>query len=184
MNYIYKKAFQPEHLKRLQTTFEKVSNDKFVIKEELSYLSRILYNEEKIKALLSGVMNDIDCLIVLTDKRIILIDTTLIFITIKLNEVNSITYKIINSFGELFIKDNLKERYIKNISKSTVKLFTNLVIDTIENYNKNYSEENAKKEMQKNYYLELEKLIGLKKKDIFSENKANGIKQKLINGTI
>lgn len=180
MSFIYKNAFNLRYLKKLESNFEKI-DDESIIKKELSYLARILYKEEKVIAFLSGLMNNIDCLIVLTDKRMILLDTTLIFTIINLDEIDLIRDEIIDSFGEIFIKFNTKERLIKNISKSTVKLFINLVIDSIEKYKENNFNETIQKDTEENYSL---KFVELKGQGIILEDKFDGIKQKLINGII
>lgn len=181
MSLIYKKAFDLKCLKKLESVFEKEDNDKFIIGKELSYLSKFLYKEEKVITFLSGLMNNIDCLIVLTDKRMIFLDTTLIFTIINLDEISLIRYEVEESFGEIFIKFNTKERLIKNISKSTVNLFTNLVIESIEKYKKNNSNQAIQKDTKENYFL---KFVELKEQGIVLEDKFDDIKQKLINGII
>lgn len=153
MDFIYKNAFNLKCLKKLQEKLEKINNENLFEKNKFSHLVKILYYEEKILTLISGVIKNSNYSIILTDKRIILIDTTLIFTIINLNEIGLIKYEINEYFGEIFIKYNSREKYIQNISKSVVKLFTNLVIELKKN-----EESPLIETTNKDFHSKLEKL--------------------------
>jgi len=186
MSFDYKNASKKELQAEYKRIAEKIGDDQFFTKKELSYLPEVLTDGEEIIAFSSGLMDGNTWLITLTDKRIIFLDKGMIYgleqTVINLDKINSISGKTGIIFGEIFIEDGAKERHIDNVWKKTVKPFTNLVMEAIENHrNKLHSPQVVQQQtIEEDPYAKLEKLAGLKDKGIISEDEFNAAKQKLL----
>jgi hypothetical protein len=183
MAFDYKNATKEELKKHYDEIAKKIGDDQFFTKKELNYLPEILSEGEEVLAFTSGLMDGNTWLITLTNKRIIFLDKGMIYglkqTIIPLDRINSVSGKTGILFGEIFIEDGAKERHIKNVWKKTVKPFTNLVMETIEQY-KNQKNTNHSSSKQDDPYEQLEKLANLKEKGIITEEEFNKAKQKIL----
>lgn len=185
MAFNYKNASKQELQVQYKEIADRIGDDQFFTKKELNYLPEILNDGEEIIAFTSGLMDGNTWLITLTDKRIIFLDKGMIYgleqTVINLDKINSVSGKTGIMFGEIFIEDGAKERHIKNVWKKTVKPFTNLVMEAIENHrNKLHSPQAVQQQAEEDPYAKLEKLAGLKDKGIISEEEFNATKQKIL----
>ena len=187
MSFDYKNASKKELQEQYKIIADKIGDDQFFTKKELSYLPEILSDGEEIIAFTSGLMDGNTWLITLTDKRIIFLDKGMIYgleqTIINLDKINSVSGKTGIFFGEIFIEDGANERHIDNVWKKTVKPFTNLVMEAIENHrDKLHSPQIVQQQTptEEDPYAQLEKLAGLKDKGIISEDEFNAAKQKLL----
>ena len=186
MSFNYKNASKQKLAIQYKKIADKIGDDQFFTKKELNYLPEILSNGEEIIAFTSGLMDGNTWLITLTDKRIIFLDKGMLYglkqIIINLDKINSVSGKTGILFGEIFIEDSAKERHIDNVLKRTVKPFTNLVMEAIENHRiKLHSPQNTQQKVtEEDPYERLEKLSGLKDKGIISKEEFNAAKQKLL----
>ena len=186
MSFDYKNASKKELKAKWNEIAEKIGDDQFFTKKELNYLPEILSPGEEVIAFTSGLMDGDTWLITLTDKRIIFLDKGMIYglnqTVINLDKINSISGKTGIFFGEIFIEDGAKERHIDNVWKKTVKPFTNLVMEAIENHRKKLHSPQVAQEQptKEDPYAKLEKLADLKDKGIISEDEFNAAKQKIL----
>jgi len=186
MAFDYKNASKKELQVQYKKIADKIGDDQFFTKKELNYLPEILNDGEEIIAFTSGLMDGNTWLITLTDKRIIFLDKGMIYgleqTVINLDKINSVSGKTGILFGEIFIEDGATERHIDNVWKKTVKIFTNLVMEAIENHrNKLHSHQVVQQQViEEDPYAKLEKLAGLKDKGIISEEEFNSAKQKIL----
>jgi len=186
MSFNYKNASKQELRAKYKEIADKIGDDQFFTKKELDYLPEILSDGEEIIAFTSGVMDGNTWLITLTDKRIIFLDKGMIYgleqTIINLDKINSVSGKTGIFFGEIFIEDGANERHIDNVWKGTVKIFTNLVMEAIENHrNKLNTPQVIQQQVtEEDPYAKLEKLAGLRDKGIISEEEFTVAKQKLL----
>ena len=185
MGFDYKNATKEELQAKYNEIAEKIGDDQFFTKKELHYLPEILQEGEEILAFTSGLMDGNTWLITLTNKRIIFLDKGMIFglkqTVIPLDRINSVSGKTGLMFGEIYIEDGAKERVIKNVWKKTVKPFTNMVMEAIENYKKSQNTPNKSTQENKNDpYEQLEKLALLKEKGIITEEEFNQAKKNIL----
>lgn len=181
MSFDFKNATKQELQIKYKEIASKIGDDQFFTKKELNYLPEILREDEDVLAFSSGLMDGNTWLITLTNKRIIFLDKGMIWglkqTAIDLEKINSISGKTGLIFGDIFIEDGAKERKITNVWKKTVKIFTNMVQDAIENNRKSNRQPQIKED---NPYAKLEKLAELKEKGIISEEEFNIEKQKIL----
>jgi hypothetical protein len=181
MSFDFKNATKQELQIKYKEIASKIGDDQFFTKKELHYLPEILREDEDVLAFSSGLMDGNTWLITLTNKRIIFLDKVMIWglkqTSIDLEKINSISGKTGLIFGDIFIEDGAKERKITNVWKKTVKIFTNMVQDAIENNRKSNRQPQIKED---NPYAKLEKLAELKEKGILSEEEFNIEKQKIL----
>lgn len=181
MSFDFKNASKEELKEKYKEIAQRIGDDQFFTKKELNYLPEVLRLNEDILAFSSGLMNGNTWLITLTTKRIIFLDKGMIWglkqTSIDLDKINSISAKTGIIFGDILIEDGATERKITNVWKKTVKPFTNMVQDAIEN-NRNSNRQPQTKE--EDPYSRLEKLAILKEKGIISEEEFNIEKQKIL----
>jgi hypothetical protein len=181
MSFDFKNASKEELKIKYKEIAEKLGDDQFFTKKELNYLPEVLRPNEDILAFSSGLMDGNTWLITLTDKRIIFLDKGMIWgleqTSIDLEKINSISGKTGLIFGDILIEDGAKERKITNVWKKTVKPFTNMVQDAIQNNRKSNYQIHIKEE---DPYSKLEKIAILKEKGIITEEEFNIEKQKIL----
>lgn len=182
MSFDFKNATKQELNEKYKEIAQKIGDDQFFTRKELNYLPEILSDKEEVLAFSSGLMEGNTWLITLTNKRIIFLDKGMIWglkqTSIDLEKVNSISGKTGLIFGDILIEDGAKERKISNVWKKTVKIFTNMVQEAIENRRTQQRQPQSKEE--DNPYLKLEKLAELKEKGIITEEEFNKEKQKIL----
>lgn len=184
MNFGYKTASKKELKEKWKEIAKKVGDSKFFTKKELNYLPKILSEDEDVIAFTSGFMDKHTWLIVLTNKRIVFLDKGMFFgleqIAIDLDRITSVSGKTGLFFGEILIEDGVKERYIKNVLKKTVRPFTNLVNEEIQKYRQKLYHQQSNKTSTEDPYAKLEKLMTLKEKGTISEEEFNEAKRKIL----
>lgn len=185
MSFNYKNASKQELKTKYNEIAKKIGDDQFFTKKELNFLPEILSDGEQILAFTSGLMDGNTWLITLTDKRIIFLDKGMIYglkqTVINLDKINSVSGKTGILFGEIFIEDGAKERQIRNVWKKTVKSFTNMVMDAIEEHRKVIQQPQVTEHVQiEDPYERLEKLAALKEKGVITEEEFNIEKQKIL----
>lgn len=97
------------------------------IKKEAKHLYEILYDDEKVYSVTSGVMNVNTWMIACTNKRIVFIDKGMLYgvkhSEIMIDKINSISYKNGILLGEIHIEDGATTRAILNVDKKSTKPF-------------------------------------------------------------
>ncbi len=183
MAFDFKNSSKVELNKKYEEIANKIGDEKFFTKIELSYLPEIISDNEQILAFTSGLMDGNTWLITLTDRRVIFLDKGMIYglerTTIDLDRVNSISGKTGIFFGEIFIEDGVRERHITNVWIKTVKTFTNIMQDAVENRKNLHHNANIKKQ-ELDTYDKLAKLAKLKDKGIISQEEFNKEKEKVL----
>lgn len=182
----FKNASKQDLKAKYKEIAEKIGDDQFFTKKELNYLPEILRPGEDVLAFSSGYMDGNTWLITLTDKRIIFLDKGMIWglkqTAIDLDKINAISGKTGIIFGDILIEDGAKERKITNVWKKTVKIFTNMVQDAIENNKQQLRQphQQVSNNTEEDKYAKLEKLADLKEKGIITEDEFNIEKQKIL----
>ncbi len=105
--------------------------DLFGTAKEVSHLPEVLDDDEHIKYLTSGLMDDTTWLIVCTQKRIVLVDYGFLFgvkqSEMALENINSISFTMGLMFGSIEIWHGGACMLIENCYKATVKPFVDAV---------------------------------------------------------
>jgi hypothetical protein len=146
----------------------------FFTRKELAYLPEILRPNEEVLAFSSGFMNGNTWLIALTDKRIIFLDKGLLYglkqAIIDLNKVNSVAGSTGALLGKIIITDGAQTYTISNVSKGTVKPFTNKIQDAIDSLTASKTPQiQPNSSPDTDPIAMLEKLAGLKDRGILTE---------------
>ena len=132
----FKGASAQERSRECKRIAAESGDDQFFTARELNYLPQMLMGGEQVLAFTSGLMDGNTWLIVLTDKRIIFLDKGLLYgleqVSIDLDRVNSIASTTGLMFGEILITDGARQRKIEDVSKHSVRIFTNKVQAAIE----------------------------------------------------
>lgn len=120
-----------EEFKRLA----KISGDaSFGTKKEFFHLPKILNADEIPLAVASGMMDSNTWLITLTNQRVIFLDKGMFFgvkqVDVNLNNIVSVGGKTGLLLGEITISTSGQNYTIKNVAKTSVIPFTNLVNET------------------------------------------------------
>lgn len=96
-------------------------DDRFFTGREIKMLPEVLSQDERLISLCSGLTQGSTWLIVLTDRRIVLLDKGMFWgmkeISIDLNKVNSITQKAGFFFAKIIIGDGSAGYEIDNVAK-------------------------------------------------------------------
>lgn len=110
--------------------------DSWGTKKEIKYLRKLLYDNEEVFSIASGVMNRNTWLLSCTNKRILLIDCGMIYgvkhIEIMIDKINSIYFKNGLLLGEIYIQDGASAKVITNVQKYSTKPFVDSVHKAIE----------------------------------------------------
>ncbi len=181
----YKNATPEELDKQYSLIAKTMGDDRFFTRRELKALPEVLQEKEQVIAFTSGLMNKNSWLIVLTDKRIILLDKGLIWgleqIAIELDKINAVSGKTGLIFGEIRIEDSSSERKITNVLKGTVKQFVNLAQQAIEERKQPKMQEQRDTSIDDNTpYDKLEKLAMLAEKGILTKEEFMIEKKKIL----
>lgn len=109
--------------------------DTFGTKKEIKCLPDIMYDDETVLGLTSGLMDGNTWLIVCTERRVIFLDKGMIYglkqRETALEKINSIEHKLGMVFGSITIWDGASGMQIKNAMKPTVKPFVDAVNNAI-----------------------------------------------------
>lgn len=129
----YKTASKSE-LKAEFQRLAKISGDQtFFTTKEFLHLPKILNAEETPLAVASGQMDGNTWLITLTSQRVIFLDKGILFgvkqVDVNLNNIVSVGGKTGLLMGEILISTSGQNYKIKNVPKTSVIPFTNMVND-------------------------------------------------------
>lgn len=193
MKFDFKNASKEELKVKYAEIAKKLNDNQFFTKKELNYLPEILTQGEQVLAFSSGLMEGNTWLITLTDKRIIFLDKGILYgleqVIVNLDRINAVSGKTGLFFGDIFIEDGTSQRKIENVTKSTVKIFTNMAMEAMEAIKEKDRqpqerviavEENVEKSEIGDPFEKLEKLAGLRDRGIVSDEEFNTAKMKLL----
>ena len=147
----------------------------FLSKKELNFLPEVLMNDEEVLAFSSVFMDGNTWLITLTNKRVIFLDKDLVYglkqVSIPMDRIQNVSGQTGIIFGDISISDGSSTFKIKNVIKTTVKPFTNMVQIEIEKQRNNSpgSSANMTSNNEVDPLEKLEKLAGLLEKGILSQ---------------
>lgn len=154
--------------------------DAWGTKKEIKHLYSILYDEECVYSIASGVMGGNTWLVACTNIRIIFVDCGLIYgvkqSEILIDKINSVSYKNGIILGEIQIQDGASVKIISNVQKYSTKPFVDAVYKAI-------NERKMKNNMPSSLSVadEILKLKSLMDSGIITENEFNEQKRKLLN---
>lgn len=110
--------------------------DNWGTRKEIAELPNILADDERIKAITSGLTEGNTWLIVCTNKRVLMLDKGLIYglkvVDIPLDRINSISHSKGLLLGKISITDGALTRTIDNVSNTTVSFFADTVNKEVE----------------------------------------------------
>lgn len=110
--------------------------DSWGTKKEIKYLETMLYEDEDVFAIASGLMDNNTWLISCTNKRIIFVDCGMIYgvkhSEVMIDKINAISFKNGLIFGEIHIEDGASTRIIRNVQKYSTKPFVDAVHKSME----------------------------------------------------
>ncbi|MDU7198364.1 PH domain-containing protein [Phytobacter diazotrophicus] len=175
-----------EEFKRLA----KLSGDAiFGTKKEFFHLPKILNHGEIPLAIASGMMDGNTWLITLTNQRVVFLDKGMLFgvkqVDVNLPNIVSVGGKTGLLLGEITISTSGQNYTIKNVAKTSVIPFTNLVNEarniktssTPPAISHSVESESFDEKMSK-----IERLAEMKEDGILTENEFQQQKQKILNG--
>lgn len=185
----YKTASKDQLKAEMKRLSAAVSDTPFGTKKEFFHLPEILNSGEQPLAIASGMMDGNTWLITLTNKRVIFLDKGMIFgvkqVDINLSNIVSVGGKTGLMFGEIMISTSGQNYTIKNVMKSSVIPFTNLVNET-----RNAMSAPAQKQQEPTESInsfdeqmsKLERLAEMKEEGILTEEEFKQQKQRILNG--
>ncbi|WP_336795728.1 PH domain-containing protein [Erwinia aphidicola] len=185
----YKKASKEDLNKEMKRLASVVSDAPFGTKKEFYHLPEILGTDEVPLAIASGMMNNNTWLITLTNKRVIFLDKGMFYgvkqVDINLNNIVSVGGKTGLILGEIMISTSGQNYTIKNVVKTSVTPFTNLVNET-----RNSQSQFQKPEQQRSntplsfdeQMAKIERLAEMKEDGILTDEEFQVQKQRILNG--
>ena len=112
----------------------------FYTKKEINYLPKILAEDEEVKALTSGFMNNTTWLAVCTNRRILFLDKGMFFglktVQMNLDRIQSIDSSYVVFFGSLRLWDGASSFVLRMVLKDSIDPFVQTVRDQIDAYRK------------------------------------------------
>ncbi|QHS21462.1 hypothetical protein GWK91_00140 [Virgibacillus sp. MSP4-1] len=156
--------------------------DTFGTKKEFKYLPESLYDDETIKFLTSGFLENNTWMIVCTNKRILALDKGMVFglkqQEIPLDKISSVSFKKKIMYGEIQIVTSSSEIKIENIFKDQVELFVKAINEAQEDANNTNNQTQAVQ--QDDTVSQIEKLAKLKDDGILTEEEFTAKKKQLL----
>lgn len=171
-------------MKRLAST---VSDVPFGTKKEFFHLPEILNAGETPLAIASGQMDGNTWLITLTNKRVIFLDKGMLFgvkqVDVNLQNIVGVGGKTGLLLGEITISTSGQNYTIKNVMKTSVIPFTNLVNET-RNNSAPATQNNAQSTAadQDDLIAKIERLAKLKADGVLTDEEFQHQKQRVLNG--
>lgn len=105
--------------------------DAWGTKKEIKYLRTMIYENENVMAIASGIMNGNTWLIACTDRRIIFVDCGMFYgvkhSEIMIDKVNSVSFRNKLLLGEILIEDGASTKIISNVQKYSTQPFVDAV---------------------------------------------------------
>ncbi|RRO10893.1 PH domain-containing protein [Pectobacterium aquaticum] len=183
----YKTATKDQLKDEFKRLAELVSDNSFGTKKEFFHLPQILATDETPLAVASGSMDGNTWLITLTNQRVIFLDKGILYglkqIDVSLKDIVSVGGKTGMLLGDITISTSGQNYTIKNVPKTVVIPFTNLVNnarDASSTSKSNNSETNSST-APNDLISQIERLAALKEKGILSEDEFQQQKSKLLN---
>lgn len=159
-------------------------------KKEIKELPNVMYQDETLEYVMSGILNGNTWLVTCTNKRILFLDKGLLFgckqLEIPLDKINSVEITKGLLLGTITVWDGASAMKIDGISKTTLQPFVNAVNNAREllkhkHHNHNIDMEQSINQKQENDYIqELERLAVLKEKGIITEEEFLNKKKQLL----
>lgn len=185
----YATASESELKKEFQRLAKLSGDDSFGTKKEFLHLPKILNAGETPLAVASGFMDGNTWLITLTNQRVIFLDKGMLFgvkqVDVNLNNIVSVGGKTGLLLGEILISTSGQNYKVKNVVKSAVIPFTNLVNET-----RNNSSQSVKRTEQPNgtsqafddAMTKIERLAKMRDEGILTEEEFQHQKNRVLNG--
>lgn len=159
-------------------------DDRFFTGREIRMLPEVLHPDESLISLCSGLTDGTTWLIVLTDRRIVLLDKGMFWgmkeISIDLNKVNSITQNSGLFFSKITIGDGAAGYLIDMVAKKAAKSFTqkaNETLSAIRSHGGSTSRSNDDDRTS-----QLERIASLRASGALSESEFLGEKRRILKG--
>lgn len=159
----------------------------FFSKKEVKELPSLLYEDEVVEHMMSGVYGDGIGVIFATNKRLLFVDKSLFKLRVEdfpYEKISSIQYKLGLFMGQLEIFTSNNKAQIKNCSKDIVQGFVDKVRQRMSDGNKKKAEaEPAKPSASADDFIsKLERLAKLKEQGILTDAEFLQQKEKILNG--
>ncbi|EPN4500638.1 PH domain-containing protein [Citrobacter freundii] len=186
----YKTASKDQLKAEMKRLAAAVSDTPFGTKKEFFHLPEILNSDEQPLGIVSGMMDGNTWLITLTNQRIIFLDKGMIFgvkqVDVNLQNIVSIGGKTGLMFGEITISTSGQNYTIKNVIKSSVIPFTNLVNETKNSRANNKTSPSPQNTNEKPSFDDvmdkIERLAEMKEEGILTDEEFQQQKQRILNG--
>ncbi len=112
------------HFRRMA---EESGNDQLFTWPELEHLPEVLQGGEQVLALVSGTMDGVYWLVVLTDQRVLFLDKGLLYgmqqRSIPLARINSVSSRKGLLLGDIIISDNVQEYLVESVAPQAAEIF-------------------------------------------------------------
>ncbi|MFP9431785.1 PH domain-containing protein [Enterobacter sp. LM3] len=182
----YKTASKDQLKKEFTRLAKVVSDSTFGTKKEFFHLPNILNSGEQPLAVASGAMDGNTWLITLTNQRVIFLDKGMVFgvkqVDVNLKNIVSVGGKTGLILGEIMISTSGQTYTIKNVMKTSVIPFTNLINSTRNAQNEALQQVEQAKPQADDFISQMERLAALKEKGILSDEEFQQQKQRILNG--
>ncbi|SCL88039.1 PH domain-containing protein [Sporanaerobacter sp. PP17-6a] len=153
-------------------------------RKEVKELPNILFDDEHIKAMCSGLLEGNTWLIVCTNRRILFLDRGLLYglkqRETPIEKINSVEQKKGLVFGSIAIWDGAAKMEIKDINKDAVPPFVNAVHEQIEAYKHKGEHTTQQTQSGGSVADELTKLKKLLDDGILTQEEFNSEKKKIL----
>lgn len=158
----------------------------FWTKKEIRALPNILTNDESVKAITSGLMNNATWLAVCTEKRIIFLNCGMIYgvrqLQIPLDRVQSIDSEFSLVFGSITVWDGASAFTMSMILKNSIPPFVKVAQEQMQIARAMPGKPIIQKNEPTDIASQLERLANLKEKGHLTEEEFQAQKKKLLNG--
>ncbi|WP_392587814.1 PH domain-containing protein [Serratia ureilytica] len=185
----YKTASKDQLKAEMKRLSAVVSDTPFGTKKEFFHLPAILNADEQPIAIASGIMDNNTWLITLTNKRVIFLDKGMIFgvkqVDVNLNNIVSVGGKTGLMFGEIMISTSGQNYIIKNVMKSCVIPFTNLINDIRNVPTKITNSDSQPSKVSLSFdeqMAKIERLADMKEEGMLTDEEFQQQKQRILNG--
>ncbi|EMB4326273.1 PH domain-containing protein [Pluralibacter gergoviae] len=185
----YKTASKEQLKAEMKRLSSVVSDTPFGTKKEFFHLPEILNTDEQPIAIASGMMDNNTWLITLTNKRVIFLDKGMIFgvkqVDVNLDNIVSVGGKTGLIFGEIMISTSGQNYTIKNVMKSCVIPFTNLINETRNRPAQatNIDSHSPKASLSFDEQMaKIERLADMKEEGMLTDEEFQQQKQRILNG--
>lgn len=156
--------------------------DTFGTKKEVKYLPEALYDNEVIKYLTSGLLDNTTWLLVCTNLRILAIDKGMVFglkqQEIPLEKISSVSFKKKLMFAEVEVVTSSSKIKIEQLYKEHVENFVRAINSARENPRN--PQVNTTQAPQEDVVSQIEKLAKLRENGILTEEEFTAKKKQLL----